>query len=63
MASQRSKLELALDRAGPRTDFSRFSADFAAFRATLGNRELPRNAGNRRTTSKKALLEAIDPSA
>ena len=59
MASQRSKPELAPDWAGPRIDFARFSAELAIRRAALGNPELPRNPGNRRTESKKALLKAI----
>ncbi|HJS13422.1 hypothetical protein [Sphingopyxis sp.] len=59
MASQRSKPELAADWTGPRIDFARFSAELAARRAALGNPGLPRNAGNNRTESKKALLEAI----
>jgi hypothetical protein len=29
-------------------------------RGELGNPEIPRNAGNRRTPSKRALLEAIE---
>ena len=60
MASLRSKPELAPDWTGPRIDFARFSADLAARRAALGNPELPRNAGDRRTESKKALLKAIE---
>ncbi|MDO9368038.1 MAG: hypothetical protein Q7T68_05660 [Sphingopyxis sp.] len=60
MASQRSKPDLAPDWTGPRIDFAGFSADLAARRVALGNPDLPRNAGNRRTTSKKALLKAID---
>jgi len=59
-ASQHSKPELAPDWTGPRMDFARFSADLAARRAALGNPELPRNAGRNRTSSKKALLKAID---
>jgi len=59
-SSQRSKPELAPDWTGPRINFVRFSADLAARRAALGNPYLPRNAGKDRTTSKKALLKAID---
>ena len=59
MASQRPKAELAPDWKGLRIDFARFSADLAARRAALGNPELPRNAGQNRTASKKALLKAI----
>lgn len=60
MASQRSKRDLAPDWTGPRIDFTRFSATLAARRAALGNPELPRNAGDRRTQSKTALLKAIE---
>lgn len=39
-------------------------ADYVAFverrKADLGGIEVPRNAGNRRTESKKALLKAIE---
>jgi hypothetical protein len=37
-----------------------FAADVARRREALGNIELPRNSGNRRTTSKRALLQAIE---
>lgn len=60
MASQHSKRDLAPDWIGPRIDFARFSAELGARRAALGNPELPRNAGNRRTETKKALLKAIE---
>ena len=46
--------------AGPRIDHVSFSTALIARRAELGNPELPRNAGNRRTESKKALLAAIE---
>lgn len=58
-SSPRSKLEPAPDWTGPRIDFVRFSADLAARHAALGDPELPRNAGQNRTASKKALLKAI----
>jgi hypothetical protein len=35
-------------------------ARLAARRAELGNPELPRNAGQNRTPSKRALLKAIE---
>ena len=60
MASQRSKHDLAPDWTGPRIDFARFAATLAARRAALGNPELPRNAGARRTPGKAALLKAIE---
>jgi hypothetical protein len=45
---------------GPRIAHADFAARLAERRAELGNPELPRNSGKRRTASKKALLEAID---
>lgn len=42
------------------TLLSDFGRELAARRAALGNPELPRNRGKRRTASKKALLEAIE---
>jgi hypothetical protein len=44
---------------GPRVNFADFAAKLAAQREALGNPELPRNNGDRRTASKRALLEAI----
>jgi hypothetical protein len=40
-------------------DIVELGARIAARRATLGNPEIPRNSGKRRTASKKALLRAI----
>jgi hypothetical protein len=37
-----------------------FASRLAARRAELGNPELPRNSGKRRTASKRALLKAIE---
>lgn len=37
-----------------------FGRALAARRAALGQPEVPRNAGNRRTPSKRALLAAIE---
>ena len=37
-----------------------FAAALAARRELLGQPEMPRNAGNRRTASKRALLRAIN---
>jgi len=45
--------------AARRIDFAEFGAHLAARRAELGNPELSRNSGKRRTSSKLALLEAI----
>jgi len=45
---------------GPRVDHFDFAATLAARRRALGDPELPRNSGKRRTPSKKALLKAIE---
>ncbi|WP_234419359.1 hypothetical protein [Sphingomonas sp. EC-HK361] len=37
-----------------------FGRGLARRRAELGNPELPRNAGNRRTSAKRTLLKAIE---
>ena len=39
--------------------FEVFAADMAQRKATAGDLFVPRNAGNRRTPSKRALLKAI----
>lgn len=48
------------NRPGKRIDHVEFGRELAARRAALGNPEAPRNAGNRRTASKRALLKAIE---
>jgi hypothetical protein len=45
---------------GRRIDMVEFGARLAARRDELGNPEMPRNAGNNRTPSKRALLKAIE---
>jgi hypothetical protein len=40
--------------------FAEFAADVARRQAEFGPVEAPRNAGNRRTESKRALLRAIE---
>ena len=45
---------------GRRIDFAVFSNALSKRAAALGNPQLPRNSGNRRTESKKALLKAIE---
>ena len=40
--------------------FAEFTADVARRQAQFGPVDVPRNAGNRRTESKKALLRAIE---
>jgi hypothetical protein len=39
--------------------FEDFAADIARRREAAGNPDMPRNAGNRRTPAKRALLKAI----
>ena len=51
MASTTSKKPIPLDE---------FVADIERRRIETGITELPRNAGNRRTESKRALLKAIE---
>lgn len=41
-------------------DMAELGARLAARRAALGNLDLPRNAGTRRSPSKRALLKAIE---
>jgi hypothetical protein len=41
-------------------DMSEFGRELLRRRAELGNPELPRNSGKRRTASKRALLKAIE---
>jgi hypothetical protein len=45
---------------GRRIDFVAFGEALSARAAALGNAEMPRNSGQRRTASKKALLKAIE---
>lgn len=45
---------------GPVVDMAAFGLELARRRADLGNPELPRNSGARRTPSKRALLKAIE---
>lgn len=42
--------------------FEVFAADIARRREAVGNLELPRNSGERRTPSKRMLLKAIEES-
>jgi hypothetical protein len=48
------------DWPGQRVDHSAFAAALAERRAAIGTPDLPRNAGKRRTPSKKVLLKAIE---
>jgi hypothetical protein len=45
---------------GRRISHPEFALQLAQRRAELGNPELPRNSGKRRTASKRALLKAIE---
>jgi hypothetical protein len=45
---------------GRRIDFEAFSVALSERRAETGITDLPRNNGRRRTTSKKAMLAAIE---
>jgi hypothetical protein len=45
---------------GRRIDFTEFSKELTRRRAELGEIEVPRNSGTRRTPSKRALLKAIE---
>jgi hypothetical protein len=47
------------DWPGRSIDHAQYAAKLAARRELLGQPELPRNSGTRRTESKKALLKAI----
>jgi hypothetical protein len=58
MASKRLKAEE--NWTGRRVDFPAFSDALSKRRAELGNPELERNSGVRRTESKNALLKAIE---
>lgn len=60
MASKIPKTDPADDWVGVRLSHPDFARDLAARRAELGNPDLPRNSGERRTASKKALLKAIE---
>lgn len=59
MASKPSAQQSA-DWPGRRIDFAEFSARLAARRAEIGEIDIPRNSGNRRTASRRALLAEIE---
>lgn len=59
MASRTSKTDKAA-KGEPVIRMAELGARLAARRAELGNPELPRNAGQNRTPSKRALLKAIE---
>lgn len=53
MTSQRSEMPSVMS-------LEAFGRDLTRRREALGNPELPRNTGERRTESKRALLKAIE---
>lgn len=59
MASRTSKPDTK-DWTGPRLNHAEFAARLAARRADLVQADVPRNSGTRRTSSKRALLKAIE---
>jgi hypothetical protein len=61
MASRTSKPDTK-DWAGPRLNHVEHAARLAARRAQIDPGEPPRNGGQRRTASKRALLKAIEDS-
>lgn len=60
MASPDPKLNGAGDWSGRVIAYRAFATNLAARREVLGEPKVLRNTGNRRTNSKKALLEALD---
>lgn len=60
MASPTSTNDAAGEWQGRTVSHTEFSGWLAERRQLLGNPEMPRNAGNRRTDSKQALLEALN---
>ncbi|MDP1027366.1 hypothetical protein Q5H91_09085 [Sphingomonas sp. KR1UV-12] len=60
MASPISKSDPAAGWQGRFMSHDDFTARLAARRALMGEPAMPRNAGNRRTESKCALLRALD---
>ena len=55
-----SKTSQSADQGLRRVSYPEFAAKLASRRLALGNPDLPRNAGTRRTPSKRALLKAIE---
>lgn len=58
MTSTRSTPEI--EWPGRRIDMQIFAERLTSRRAVLGNPEVPRNSGQNRTPSKRALLKAIE---
>jgi len=53
-------MDPALLRIAEPLPLDEFAAEVARRRAALGEVEMPRNSGKRRTASKRALLKAIE---
>lgn len=60
MASKTSKAELDTDRGLRRVSHREMVEKLIRRRAELGEIDVPRNSGTRRTASKRALLKAIE---
>lgn len=59
MVSPDLKVNSTGDWSGRVVAYGDFAIDLAARREALGEPEVPRNTGNRRTNSKRALLKAL----
>ncbi|MBW6531425.1 hypothetical protein KZ820_11835 [Sphingomonas sp. RRHST34] len=59
MASPTSKTDIAADWQGRVIAHDDLVSRLSVRREELGEPDMPRNAGNRRSTSKRALLEAL----
>ena len=55
-----SKMSRANDKAERVIEVAAFAPELARRRAAAGDPVVPRNAGNRRTPAKRALLKAIE---
>lgn len=60
MASPISKTDTFGDWQGRIIAHADFASRLAARREAIGEPDMPRNSGNRRTASKRALLKALD---
>jgi hypothetical protein len=60
MASPISKADTSGDWQGRVVAHADFAKRLAARREAIGELDMPRNSGNRRTPSKRALLKALD---
>jgi hypothetical protein len=60
MASAALKTDIAADWHGRVIEHGDLVSHLAARREEIGEAAMPRNAGNRRSASKRVLLEALD---